>query len=129
MFDKTKENVLGKTSRIVEGTQMKGDIEGKADIRLDGTLVGNINCEGKIIIGPSGEVKGDIKCKNIDVEGKFSGKMEVRELLLVKATSVIKGDVSVAKLAVEPGAVFEATCVMKNNLKSLPSEKQSEKTA
>lgn len=129
MFDKTKENVLGKTSRIVEGTIMKGDIECKADMRLDGKLIGNISCEGKIIIGPSGEIEGDIKCKNIDIEGNFSGKMEVTELLLVKASSSIKGDVSVGKLAVEPGAVFEATCVMQNGLKKVPSEKKPEKTA
>ncbi len=50
-------------------------------------------------------------------------------MLLVKATSIIKGDVSVGKLSVEPGAVFEATCAMKNNLKKLSSENQSEKTA
>lgn len=128
MFDKTKENVLGKTGRIVENTIIKGDIQSKADFRLDGYLEGNLTCEGKIIIGPTGEVQGNIKCKNIDIEGKFTGKLEVSELLIVKSTSKIKGDVVVGKLSVEPGALFEATCIMKNNVKALPNEQQ-ERTA
>lgn len=130
MFDKskTKESALGKTNRIVEGTIIKGDIQSKADFRLDGILIGNYNSAGKLVIGPSGEVQGDITCKNIDIEGKFSGKLEVVELLSVKSTAHIKGDVVVGKLAVEPGANFEATCVMKSQLKTSPHE-QSEKTA
>ncbi|MEZ4852980.1 polymer-forming cytoskeletal protein [Flavobacterium sp.] len=114
MFDKTKQNVLGKTSRIVEDTIFTGNIESTADIRIDGKLKGNISCGGKIIIGPQGEIIGDINCQNIDVEGKFKGKMEVKEMLFVKTTAQIVGEVSIAKLSVEPGALFEATCAMKN---------------
>jgi len=125
---KTKESPLGKTNRIVEGTLIKGEIQSKADFRLDGTLIGNYNSPGKLVIGPSGEVQGEVKCKSVDIEGKFSGKLEAAELLSIRATAHIKGDVVVGKLAVEPGAVFEATCVMKSNLKALNNE-QSEKTA
>ncbi|BCY27948.1 bactofilin family protein [Flavobacterium okayamense] len=125
---KAKESPLGKTNRIVEGTLIKGEIESKADFRLDGTLIGNYNSTGKLVIGPTGEVQGDVKCKSVDIEGKFSGKMEAVDLLSVRATAHIKGDVVVGKLAVEPGAIFEATCVMKSNLKTLSNE-QSEKTA
>lgn len=128
MFDKAKENVLGKTSRIVEGVAIKGNIESKTDIRLDGKLEGDIISGGKIIIGPTGEIKGNIQCENIDIEGIFNGVLKTTGMLLVKATAKIKGDVSVAKLSVEPGAVFEASCTMKNNLKSLPTEKQAEQT-
>lgn len=125
---KTKESPLGKTNRIVEGTQIKGDINSKADFRLDGILIGNYVSTGKLVIGPSGEVQGDVKCKSVDIEGKFSGNLEVTELLSIRSTAHIKGDVVVGKLAVEPGAIFEATCVMKSNLKTLNNE-QSEKTA
>lgn len=130
MFDKNKakESPLGKTNRIVEGTLIKGDIQTKTDFRLDGTLIGNYNSTGKLVIGPTGEVQGDVKCKNIDIEGKFSGKLEVAELLSIKSNAHIKGDVVVGKLAIEPGAVFEATCAMKSNLKTINHE-QAEKTA
>lgn len=132
MFDKKKENEthLGKTNRIVEGTTITGEINSKADFRLDGALIGNYSSPGKLVIGPSGSVQGEIKCKNVDIEGHFSGKLEVAELLSIKSKAVIKGDVIVGKLAVEPGAVFEATCVMKSQLKAIGNnESKSEKTA
>lgn len=131
MFEKSKKETspLGQTNRIVQGTVIKGDVTSKTDFRLDGTLIGNFNSSSKLVIGSTGEVQGDIKCVNIDIEGKFSGKLEAFELLGVKSSAKIKGEVVVGKLSVEPGAVFEATCVMKNNLKAIPSNDPSEKTA
>ncbi|RBA29802.1 bactofilin family protein [Flavobacterium tibetense] len=130
MFDKAKpkEPQFGTTNRIVEGTIITGDINSKADFRLDGILVGNYTSSGKLVIGPSGEVQGDITCKNLDIEGKFTGKLQIAELLSVKSKAVIKGEVQTNKLAIEPGAVFEATCAMKSQLIPLTNDK-SEKTA
>lgn len=117
MFDKVKnqDHLLGKTNRIVEGTTINGNISTLADLRLDGKLTGNISSEGKIVIGPTGEVVGDIECKNIDVEGKFSGKLVIEEMLNIKSKAHIVGEVIVGKLAVEPGARFEASCEMRNS--------------
>ncbi|VXB33311.1 conserved hypothetical protein [Flavobacterium sp. 9AF] len=120
MFEKNKtpeSNPLGKTNRIVQGTIIKGDIETKEDFRLDGILIGNYTSSGKLVIGPTGEVQGDIKCRNVDVEGKYTGKLEVDELLTVKSTAKIKGEVIVGRLSVESGAAFEATCTMKSQQK------------
>lgn len=130
MFDKTKtkEPQFGTTNRIVEGTVITGDINSKADFRLDGVLIGNYNSSGKLVIGPTGEVQGDITCKNLDIEGKFTGKLQIAELLSVKSKAVIKGEVQTNKLAIEPGAVFEATCAMKSQLIPLTNDK-AEKTA
>mgnify|MGYP006191468427 FL=1 len=130
MFDKAKpkEPQFGTTNRIVEGTIITGDINSKADFRLDGILIGNYTSSGKLVIGPSGEVQGDITCKNLDIEGKFTGKLQIAELLSVKSKAVIKGEVQTNKLAIEPGAVFEATCAMKSQLIPLTNDK-SEKTA
>lgn len=119
MFEKKPKNytdLLGKTNRIVEGTLIKGDIISKADFRLDGELIGNFKSQEKIVIGPTGTVIGDIECKNADIEGRFIGKIIVMELLNVKDTAIIQGEVTVGKLSVEPGAGFSATCLMKTNL-------------
>ena len=116
MFDKKQKpytDLLGKTNRIVEATIITGDIVSKADFRLDGSLIGNFHSEGKIVIGPLGSVKGDITCKSADIEGKFEGKIQVSELLSIKATARINGEVIVGKLSVEPGADFTASCTMK----------------
>lgn len=116
MFDKVKnqDHLLGKTNRIVEGTSITGDISTKADFRLDGKLIGNFTSEGKIVIGPTGEVQGDIICKSIDIEGKFSGKLQAEGMLNIKSKAHITGEVIVGKLAVEPGAKFEASCEMRS---------------
>lgn len=127
MFQKSQKSytdLLGKTNRIVEGTSINGNIISPADFRLDGHLVGNFQSKGKLVIGPAGQVKGDIVCKNADIEGRFEGKIQVLETLNIKSKAVIIGDVVCGKLSVEPGAEFSATCVMKNIQKSHANEHQ-----
>lgn len=111
--------LLGKTNRIVEGTIIKGDIISQADFRLDGELIGNFQSTGKLVVGPAGIITGDINCKNADIEGKFEGTIYVTEILNVKANASIKGEVTVGKLSVEPGADFTASCTMKINDENL----------
>lgn len=124
---KSYTDLLGKTNRIVEGTIINGEINSPSDFRLDGTLIGNFQSKGKIVIGPAGSVKGDIVCKNADIEGKFDGKIQVAEILNIKAKAIINGDVICGKLSVEPGAEFSATCVMKTNQKLIaPSGQPTE---
>lgn len=125
MFDKAKKpytDVLGKTNRIVEGTIIKGDIVSAADFRLDGELIGNFTSQGKLVIGPAGSITGDIICKNADIEGRFNGKIEVEEMLNVKATAFMNGEVLAGKLGVEPGAQFKASCSIKNPVKQMERE-------
>ncbi|MBF4464801.1 polymer-forming cytoskeletal protein [Flavobacterium sp. LC2016-12] len=122
MFEKAKKSgteLLGKTNRIVEGTSIIGDIVSKADFRLDGELIGNFTSQGKLVIGPSGIVKGEIICHNADIEGEFQGKLKVLEVLNIKATAHIHGEVLVGKLSIEPGAEFTATCSMLANTKEV----------
>ena len=128
MFDKKPKSytdLLGKTNRIVEGTTIKGDISSPADFRLDGHLIGNFESKGKLVIGPTGSVHGDIICKSCDIEGKFHGKIQVAEILNLKSKAVIHGEVVCGKLAVEPGAEFSATCVMKPSVKNHSSNGQA----
>ncbi|MCI9846141.1 polymer-forming cytoskeletal protein [Flavobacterium pectinovorum] len=122
MFEKAKKSgteLLGKTNRIVEGTSIIGDIVSKADFRLDGELIGNFTSQGKLVIGPSGVIKGEIICHNADIEGEFQGKLKVLEVLNIKATAHIHGEVAVGKLSIEPGAEFTATCTMLTNTKEV----------
>nr|WP_294931699.1 polymer-forming cytoskeletal protein [uncultured Flavobacterium sp.] len=122
MFEKAKKSgteLLGKTNRIVEGTSIIGDIVSKADFRFDGELIGNFTSQGKLVIGPSGIIKGEIICHNADIEGEFQGKLKVLEILNIKATAKIHGEVVVGKLSIEPGAEFTATCAMLTNSKDV----------
>ena len=97
---------------IGAGTDIKGDIESAGDIRIDGTLKGNLRTKGKVVIGTTGLIKGEVYCRNSDVEGEVDGKINVQELLSLKATSIIHGDISAKRLAIEPGAKFTGNCNM-----------------
>ena len=103
----------GQPNRIERNTKIKGDIISEADFRIDGKLDGNVKTSGKVVIGKGGLIKGKVECVNADIEGSFDGELIVNDLLALKASAVIEGTVSVAKLSVEPGATFNASCTMK----------------
>lgn len=102
----------GQPNRIEKNTKIKGDITSEADFRIDGKLEGNVKTSGKVVIGKDGYINGKVECVNADIEGKFNGELLVKELLSLKASAIIEGTVTVAKLAVEPGATFNAACTM-----------------
>lgn len=103
----------GQPNRIEKNTKIKGDIISEADFRIDGKLDGNVKTSGKVVIGKGGYIHGKVECVNADIEGSFNGELTVSDLLSLKASAVIEGNVSVSKLAVEPGATFNASCTMK----------------
>ncbi len=105
----------GQPNRIEKNTRIKGDIISEADFRIDGKLDGNVKTSGKVVIGKGGYINGKVECVNADIEGNFNGELLVSDLLSLKATAVIEGTVSVSKLAVEPGATFNASCSMKGS--------------
>lgn len=112
---------------ISEGTKIKGDINATGDIRVDGELVGNISAKGRLVVGPSGKINGEIDCGNIEVSGQIKGKVKATELLNMKSTAHIEGDIIVGKLSVEPGSVFSGSCSMGNTIKLNEAEKEKPK--
>jgi len=132
MFSEKKSNPNQVLARNIIGkdTTFVGDIKSEGDFRIDGKVEGNIKTSGRVVIGVEGSVKGTIECTNADLEGKFSGNLTVDQLLSLKSSAHISGDVILGKLSVEPGATFNATCNMKGSIKALKNElPKTEKTA
>ena len=101
---------------IAQGTQLQGNMITASDCRIDGALRGNIESKAKIIIGRSGVVEGNIKCVNIEIEGNVKAEsLIVTELLALKATANLIGNIETGKIAIEPGAEFSGNCKMRNN--------------
>ena len=94
------------------GTQIIGDIISAGDVRIDGTLNGNLKINGRLVIGPKGKIEGNVNCQNADISGEIKGTVEVVEMLALKATAKILGDMVIGKLSIEPGAVFTGSCNM-----------------
>lgn len=115
---------------IAHNTKITGDILSEGAFRVDGIIEGNLKTPGKVVVGKNGSINGTLEGTNADFEGKFSGKLLLSGTLSLKSTAVIDGEVVVGKLAVEPGATFNATCSMKGSIKELnKGERKSEKSA
>ena len=114
---------------IAQGTQLQGNMVTASDCRIDGALRGNIESKAKIIIGRSGVVEGNIKCANIEIEGNVKAEsLIVTELLALKATANLIGNIETGKIAIEPGAEFSGNCKMRNNrVAPQPSAPQPER--
>ena len=111
-------------NRIVEGTIIEGDVKSDSNIRIDGFVKGTINVKGRLVLGPTGKIDGNINCKNADIEGKLNGTIEVDELLSLKTTAKLQGEISTNKLSIEPGAIFSGNCKMGAVLKDLSSSEE-----
>ena len=111
---------------IAQGTTIVGDVTSKGAFRIDGTLQGTLKTPGKVVVGKSGIVNGTLEGANADFEGKFSGKLKLSGTLSLKTSAHIEGEVEVGKLAVEPGATFNAVCSMKGAIKELNKGEQQQ---
>ncbi len=94
---------------LVQGTVVEGKVKATNDIRIDGTIKGDLVCDAKVIIGPSGVIEGTVKCQNAVIEGRFDGILNVAELLNIRETAKVFGDVTYGKLIVQSGAVISGT--------------------
>ena len=101
-----------KINLIGVGTTIEGNISSNENIRFDGILIGNLYTKGKVFIGQSGKVNGEIKCRNCEVEGVIEGKIVIEELLSLRSMSRVYGEIRTSKLAIEPGAIFTGNCDM-----------------
>ncbi|MBK7181716.1 MAG: polymer-forming cytoskeletal protein [Bacteroidetes bacterium] len=126
--DSPSVNIIG------AGTIIEGDITTNGDMRIDGSLTGSINVKGKLVVGASGMVEGEIICQNADISGTIKGKIGVAELLALKSSSKLTGDIITNKIAIEPGATFSGSCSMGGVIKDIKGERTekaelAEKTA
>ena len=104
------------TTLIGTGTTLKGDISRNSDLRIDGTIIGNISSSAKIVIGSSGIVEGDISGNQADIVGKVSGNIRAKELLQLRGECVVTGNLYAGKLQIEPSATFNGQCHMGANI-------------
>ena len=114
MARNSSDNNVSEFNKIVAGTKIHGEIETQGDIRIDGSIVGTMKIQGKLVLGPKGTIEGEINCKNAEIMGSIEGEITVIELLSLKASAKIKGDIITNKISIEPGAVLTGTINMDN---------------
>lgn len=97
---------------LVVGSEFDGKFKSENDIRIDGTMKGELKCQGRLIIGQPGNFEGEVVCRQAVIEGNFKGNLLVKETLHVKEKAVIEGEIKTAKLIVQAGAIFNVNCKM-----------------
>ena len=131
--DSSKKTEMTETiNTIGAGTIVTGDIQSKGDIRLDGVLKGSVNTSGKVVLGKEGIIEGDVVCNSADISGTLKAKITVSQLLSLKATAKLNGEIITNKLSIEPGAAFTGSCSMGaviKDIKDAGKTEQKEKTA
>ncbi len=105
-------NIASQHTVISSGTMITGNVQAESDIRIDGTVNGNIDSKGKIVIGEQGSITGNISCANAEISGAVRGNIKTSETLSFKATASIAGDIQTFTLSIEPGAQFAGACKM-----------------
>ena len=113
---KSKENTPSGFAHnaLAAGTFVKGDIKAEEDFRIDGKIEGNIECSGKVIVGPQAEINGNIQCQNTDLMGTVTGNIMIYEVASLKASVRFTGEIVAKYIEIEPGAVFNGNCKMLN---------------
>jgi cytoskeletal protein CcmA (bactofilin family) len=122
MFQKLNKNNATESASINligNGTNITGDIKSNGDVRIDGILHGNISISGKLVVGSTGKIEGNIICQNADISGEIKGKVSVSEMLVLKASAKLVGDIVTGKISIEPNATFTGTCNMGAVVKNL----------
>lgn len=110
--DQGKPTATAMPNHINSDTIIEGSIKAKGNVRIDGILKGTLECQGRLVIGGSGTVEGEIRCENAEIEGTIRANITVSDLLTLKSTAKVQGDILTKKLAIEPGAVFTGACSM-----------------
>lgn len=118
---KAAEEISNSSNVIGKGTVLEGNIDTSGNIRIEGRIIGNIKSKSKIALGHSSHVEGNVIAQNADIEGQVRGKIEITDMLVLKATATVHGDIATGKLVVEPGAVFNGTCKMGAAIKDIKS--------
>lgn len=99
-------------NRISVGTIIKGEIVSSSDIRIDGTFDGKVQSNGRVVIGESASVKGDIICENLDLWGTVDGNVYVKDTLSLKQGCTVNGNVHIRRFCIELGSTFNGNCKM-----------------
>ena len=132
----TVNNSPDKLNRIVDGTHIKGDVKTDSNFRIDGELIGTLDTTGKLVVGTTGKIEGEIKCTNADVEGYIKGDITVEGVLIIKSTAKIYGTITAGQIGIEVGADFKGQCNVQkmdgaisfdaSNIEAVAAEEESE---
>ncbi|HPZ22963.1 MAG TPA: polymer-forming cytoskeletal protein [Bacillota bacterium] len=128
MFSKKEEIDSTKIDTIIgKETVINGTVEAKGILRIEGKITGQLNTNSDIIIAPTGFVEAEIHCRSISIAGTVQGNVNAKGILEIEPSGKLYGDITVAKLSIGDGAIFQGTCKMQGQNQPLPGKAKQEK--
>jgi cytoskeletal protein CcmA (bactofilin family) len=116
MFGKEGDTLSGGegnlNSILGPGCKVKGTIDLKGTLRVDGDFDGEVKCPETLIIGKSGVVKANVTVKNAVIGGKLVGNIKATNKIELQTGSHVEGDISTSRLVIDEGVFFEGACRM-----------------
>ena len=97
---------------IGQGTRITGDLISNGDFRVDGAIEGNVKVGQRLVIGGTGKILGNIEADSATVAGHIKGNLTVKNVLELKPSAKIDGDIITNKMVIEAGAQFNGRCTM-----------------
>ncbi len=97
---------------ISSGVVLEGKLKCSGNIRVDGTINGDIYAEGNITVGTNGKVIGEINAKDLTIGGKVDGIVRAQNKVILEAKAILKGELITKILVIEAGAQFDGTSKM-----------------
>ncbi len=111
-----------------QGTTVRGRLTGEGDVRVYGTVQGEVVLRGALTVGDGGAVRGGaIEASDITVEGELSGEVNAARSLVVLASGSLQGRVRAGAMRVHPGASlacdFDADFELPESLRDQPARR------
>lgn len=113
-------------SLIGEDTVLRGEFDLNGVLRIDGTFDGNIDGNGKVLVGESGKVKSDIKARIVIIGGTVYGDIKASEMITILSTGKLIGNIETPRLIAEEGMIFDGKCNILEKEKHIITSEEAE---
>jgi cytoskeletal protein CcmA (bactofilin family) len=120
---KTNGSTMEEVTIISNGVVIEGKVSSNGNVRVDGTVKGDIVAQGNLTVGEHGTIQGQLTGEIVSIGGKVEGTVNAKEKLVLEAKAILKGDLVTKILVVEAGAMFEGKSSMGNQPSYKPMPK------
>ncbi|MBD2868883.1 bactofilin family protein [Paenibacillus arenilitoris] len=107
-----KRNPDATDTLVGEGTTFEGKIKSEASVRIEGHVIGDIECAGSVTIGERGSARSNVSARDLILAGKLTGDVSVEGTLTIHPTGELNGNLSAGSLLIEAGGIFNGTSTM-----------------
>jgi cytoskeletal protein CcmA (bactofilin family) len=93
-------------TQIASGSKVVGEVSGSAELLIDGQIEGKIDLDSRVVVGPQGKVRGEIRARSVQIGGQVQGNVQGLERVEVLSSGRLEGDMAAPQVHIADGAFF-----------------------